>query len=230
MEFKTLHKWVNNIDDAVELQQDLSVKVIFESVMQEPETICAVDTAFDADSNYLFASAVTFSYPDLKEVEAAQSKQKTDFPYIPGLLAFREGPAILDSLSGLKIIPEFILYRGHGIAHPRYFGLASHLGIWTGIPSAGCALENLAGDYVEPPREKGKWKPLFVDGNEVGSVYRSRSNVKPIFISPGHLCDTTDATNIVAVCLTSYRTPEPLRRAHLYAKKQRDRFTGKERG
>lgn len=217
LELKLLHEWPDNAIDAVEIQRKLSVKVINEEMFLKPETVTAVDTAFDGNNNYLFASAVTFNVPGLIEMEFTTAKKKAGFPYIPGLKAFREGPVILTALARLKHTPEIVIYRGHGIAHPRYFGLASHLGVLTDIPSVGCAMKILAGDYNMPPANKGGRKPMFTDGNEVGCVYRSRTNVKPVFISPGHLCNMEDAVNIVAECLTSYRVPEPLRIAHIYA-------------
>lgn len=227
LKIKTLHEWPGNARDAKRIQRKISPKVIIESVTEIPQTVAAVDTAIDSINDHIFASAVIFSFPELIELEHTMAKKKANFPYISGLMTFREGPAILKALLKFKETPDLVIYHGHGIAHPRFFGLASHLGVLTGIPSVGCAMKNLTGDYDMPLTEKGGKKPLFVDGYEVGCVYRSRTNVKPIFISPGHLCDMHDAVNIVTNCLKAYRMPEPLRKAHLYANNYKRLFLEK---
>lgn len=219
MKIRTLHEWPGNAADAVKIQLKLSVKVIIESTIRKPETVTAVDTAFDSNNNQIYASAVTFSFPYLNELEYISAKKKAGFPYVSGLMAFREGPAILKALSKLKQTPEIIIYHGHGLAHPRFFGMASHLGVLTEVPSVGCTVKPLVGIYNEPRVKKGGRTSVYFKDFEVGCVYRSRTDVKPIYISPGHLCNVCDAVNIIAACLTSYRMPEPLRIAHLYANK-----------
>jgi deoxyribonuclease V len=217
LRFKTLHEWPTDEKKALGIQIKFNVKVITERTIQEPTTIAAVDTAFDNKTDYLYASAVIFEFPDLTEIESAQAKLKANFPYVPGQLAFREGPVILKALEKLDQTPDVIIFRGHGIAHPHFFGLASHLGVWTGIPSIGCALEPLAGDFDMPGLKKGSKSAIYYKGFEVGYVYRSRTDVKPVFISPGHMCIPSHAVDVISRCVTSYRIPEPLRRAHLYA-------------
>jgi deoxyribonuclease V len=219
LRIKTLHEWPTDKKRALKIQIRFNVRVITERTVQGPNIIAAVDTVFNKDTDYLYASAVIFDFPDLKELESASAKMKANFPYIPGFLSFREGPVILKALVKLKRTPDLIIYRGHGIAHPRFFGLAAHLGVWTDIPSIGCAMEPLVGDFNMPGMKKGSRADVYYRGFEVGCVYRSRTGVKPIFISPGHMCIPNNAAKIISRCLGSYRTPEPLRRAHLYAKK-----------
>ncbi|PKK83941.1 MAG: endonuclease V [candidate division Zixibacteria bacterium HGW-Zixibacteria-1] len=187
--------------------------------LEKPRLITAVDTAFNSKVNRLYAAAVTLTYPDMKNHERAVAQCEADFQYIPALLAFREGPVILKALSRLQTKPDVIIYPGHGLAHPRGLGLASHLGLITDIPSIGCARRCLVGDYRTPPQEKGGCTSLFVSDVEAGFVYRTKSNVKPMFISPGHKCTIRDALDIIVGCLTEYRMPEPLRLAHLFANK-----------
>jgi deoxyribonuclease V len=225
--FKTLHEWPNNPNDAIEIQKIFRPRLIAESRFEKVEYITAVDTAFNERINILYAAAVTVKYPEMTRVEHAVVSAKAQFPYIPALLSFREGPIILDALRRLARIPDIIIFAGHGIAHPRSFGIASHLGLWVDIPSIGCARKKLIGDYRDPGLEKGAQSPLYVFNSEAGLVYRSKDNVKPIFISPGYKCSLSDARDIVINCLGEYRLPEPLRRAHLLAGKIKQAATNK---
>jgi deoxyribonuclease V len=147
------------------------------------------------------------------------AEMEVAFPYIPALLAFREGPVILRALSRLTIDPDVLIFSGHGIAHPRGFGMASHLGLLADTASIGCARKRLCGDYLMPDPEKGSISSLFVANVEAGYAYRTKEGVKPMFISPGHKCGILDALDIVEKCLTGYRMPEPQRLAHLFASK-----------
>ncbi|SYZ74828.1 Endonuclease V [Candidatus Zixiibacteriota bacterium] len=193
--------------------------------MGRVEYLTAVDTAFDEKSNMLFAAAVTVRFSDLIPVERAFSRRKAEFPYMPALLSFREGPIILEALARLMQIPDVIIFAGHGKAHPRSFGMASHLGMLVNIPSIGCARKKLVGEYRIPELNKGTRSPLYIFNKEAGTVYRSKANVKPIFISPGYKCSLADSFEIVRACITEYRLPEPLRQAHLLAGKMKRRIT-----
>lgn len=222
LEFQPLHEWPKNQNDAIKIQLGYKSDIIIESRFDELNILAAVDTAFDDKSNRLYAAAVALSYAGLEEKEKAVAEMEAEFPYVPSLLAFREGPIILKALSRLSIKPDLIIYAGHGLAHPRSFGLASHMGLITGIPSIGCARKCLIGDYRMPGEKKGSCTSLFVSDIEVGFVYRTKDNVKPMFISPGHKCSIRDSVDIVVNCLTTFRMPEPLRMAHLVAGKYKN--------
>ncbi len=228
MEIKILHEWPKNPNEAVQIQQILRDKIIIESRFSKFEYITAVDTDFNDKINRIYAAAVTIKYPEMTEVERVAAEMDAIFPYIPALLSFREGPVILKALSRLSVLPDVIIFPGHGIAHPRSFGMASHLGLIVDLPSIGCARKKLSGEFRMPPDEKGGCSSLFVANMEVGFVYRTKDNVKPMFISPGHKCGIRDSLEIVKKCLTDYRMPEPLRLAHLYANKYRQSAIKKE--
>lgn len=222
LEFQPLHEWPKNQNDAIKIQLKYKSEIIFESRFDEVNILAAVDTAFDDRSNRLYAAAIALSYPGLEEQDKAVAETEAEFPYVPSLLAFREGPVILKALSRLSIKPDLVIYAAHGLAHPRSFGLASHLGLLTGIPSIGCARKCLVGDYRMPGKKKGSCTSLFVSDVEVGFVYRTKDNVKPMFISPGHKCSIRDSVDIMVNCLRTFRMPEPLRLAHLIAGKYKN--------
>lgn len=230
MEFKPFHEWPTNPNDAIKIQHELRSKVVVESSFENVELITALDTAYNNEYNRLYAAAVTMSYSELSCIERSVAEMEAHFPYVPALMAFREGPVILKALSRLQTKPDIIVYPGHGIAHPRSLGMASHLGLITGIPSIGCARKKLIGDYRMPSREKGSCASLFLSNVEVGLVYRSKDNVRPVFVTPGHMCSIRDAIDIVIHCLTEYRMPEPLRLAHLYANKYKQGAAAKRLG
>jgi len=219
LEFQLWHEWPNSPNDAVKLQYELKSRIDVSIPLKRPEFITAVDTAYSSKANRLFAAAVTLKYPTMENCERAVAECEVKFPYIPALLAFREGPVILKALSRLKTIPDLVIFPGHGLAHPRGCGMASHLGLLTDIPSIGCARKCLVGDYRTPLPEKGSCSSLFVSDIEVGLVCRTKTKVKPMFISPGHKCTIRDAFETTVACLTEYRMPEPLRLAHLFANK-----------
>nr|MBN2276653.1 endonuclease V [candidate division Zixibacteria bacterium] len=219
MKFQPLHEWPSTPGEAVKIQQQFKSSIILENVLDKIETIAAVDTAYNVVNNRLYAAVVTLKYPDLNDVERAVAEMEAQFPYIPALLAFREGPVILKAISRLKRKPDVIIYAGHGIAHPRSFGMASHIGLFTDIPSIGCARKVLVGEHRMPGRVKGSCSPLSFQDSTVGFVYRTKGEVKPMIISPGHKCDLKNALEIVVNCLSDFRMPEPLRQAHLFASK-----------
>lgn len=181
-----------------------------------PEYVAGVDAAFHGDT--IVAVTCLYTYPELSPVAETFAVQKVAFPYIPGFLSFREGPALIASVRKLKVIPDVILYDGQGIAHPERFGLASHAGVLLDIPAIGCAKSRLIGTYQEPGVRKGQWSALYHDGNVVGAVLRTRERTRPVFISPGHRIDIKDSVTIVLGCTRKYRIPEPLRRADLLSR------------
>jgi deoxyribonuclease V len=221
LDIKHLHEWPNNPEDAVKIQEQLKSKIELVSKFGTIKSIAAIDTAYSVKINRIYATAVSMTYPGLEDIERVVAEKESEFPYIPSLLSFREGPTLLKTLTRLKNCPDMIIFAGHGIAHPRLLGLASHMGLILGIPSIGCARRCLTGEYRDPPAEKGGCSSLFVSNIECGFVYRTKANVKPMFISPGHMCSIRDALDIVVKCLREYRMPHPLRMAHLYANKYR---------
>jgi deoxyribonuclease V len=165
-------------------------------------------------SRRFWAAVVVLRLPDLEVVDEAYARREADFPYIPGLLSFREAPVVLDAVRGLKMTPDLMLCDGQGLAHPRFFGLACHLGLWLGIPTIGCAKTRLVGNYDEPGAKKGDATNLVYGGRVVGSALRTRPRSKPLFISPGHLIDLPGARLWALRCCLKSRLPEPIRLAH----------------
>jgi len=202
---------------AFDIQRELSGKVIRESEIGEPETVAGADLSVMKSMNKLVCGIILFSYPDLAEIERVYTVSDERFPYIPGLLAFREGPAIIEAYGKLRRKPDLLIIDGQGIAHPRGFGIACHVGVLLGIPTLGIAKKKLYGTYVEPAEKKGSWSPLLSkEGDAIGSVLRTRDNTKPVFVSPGHKLDTESARKIALECARGYRIPEPTRRADIY--------------
>lgn len=175
--------------------------------------IAGVDTGFTDAGQTARAAVAVFRYPELELIESTIALDPVRFPYIPGLLSFREIPVLLKALSQIQHQPDLLLCDGQGIAHPRRLGIATHLGLLTDIPSIGVGKSRLTGRYQEPAQEKGAFSPLL-DGNErIGTVLRSRTGVRPLFLSPGHLVNHDDTIDWVQRCLTGFRLPEPIRTA-----------------
>jgi deoxyribonuclease V len=222
MESKPLtnaHLWDLKPKEAIAQQKLLSRQVVQKSTlrMTDLKTVAGVDTHYEGGRAR--AAAVTIQLTDLKTVDSATAVRKVSFPYIPGLLAFREGPTILAAVSNLILKPDLLMFDGQGIAHPRRCGLASHIGLLLELPAIGCAKTPLWGCYEEPGGEKGS-STLIKDGDEIiGAVVRTRSNVKPLFVSIGHRIDLRDCVRIVLQCCRRYRIPETLRRADKLARK-----------
>ena len=209
--------WPKTIDYAREMQERDKKLVLIEPLHKEPEYVAGVDAAFSEDRVY--AAACLYCYPQLTLLEQAATDKHLVFPYVPGYLLFREGPAIIAALKKLKRKPDVILIDGQGIAHPRGIGSASHLGVLLDIPTIGCAKTKLLGKYRDPGERKGNWTELQFDGRIVGAVLRTRDRVRPLFLSPGHRIDLHDAIRIVLGCIGRYRIPEPLRGADMLSKK-----------
>jgi deoxyribonuclease V len=203
--------WPADTAAARKLQYELSQRVRIHPLRKSPSYIAGVDAAFDGES--VIAVASLFDYPSLFHVDDAVSRGEAAFPYVPGFLSFREGHAIISAVRKLKQLPGVIIVDGQGIAHPLGIGIASHIGVLLNIPTVGCAKSRLVGEYAEPGLEKGQWSPLMYKEERVGAVLRTRNNVKPVFVSPGHLIDLSSSIDIVLQSLTLYRLPEPIRRA-----------------
>ena len=203
--------WPGDIPTARRLQKELGKKVRIHPLQKSPSYIAGVDAAFDGE--LVIAVASLFAYPSLLHMVDAVSRENVRFPYIPGFLSFREGHAFISAIRTLKPVPDVIIVDGHGIAHPLRCGIASHIGVLLDIPTIGCAKSWLVGEYSEPGREKGQWSPLVYKKERVGAVLRTRDNVNPVFVSPGHRIDLHSSVAIVLQSLTRYRLPEPMRRA-----------------
>lgn len=211
--------------EAIEIQKKLAQKVIKEIQFEKINSIAGVDISneiFKPDKRKLYAAVVVLSFPELEIIEKASHSQITDFPYIPGLLAFRESPFIIKAIEKLKNKPDVIIVDGHGIAHPRKLGIASHIGVLTGCPTIGCAKSILVGaanEILFP--QKGNYVPLVWHGEIIGNILRTKDNVAPVYVSIGHKINLEKATEIVLACAKKYRMPEPTRFAHQYANQLR---------
>jgi deoxyribonuclease V len=164
---------------------------------------------------------VVLDATELRTVEMATSEREVTFPYVPGLLTFREAPVLVPAFEQLQVDPDVVLVDGHGLAHPRGFGLASHLGLLLDKPTIGCAKKPLVGDFPPVGEERGEWQPVQYGGRRVGAVVRTKRNVKPVFVSIGYRIDLEGAVDVVLRTSRGYRLPEPLRQAHLLVSKTR---------
>jgi deoxyribonuclease V len=212
MEIHKPHHWPSSIKEAEAIQESLGNQVI--TTDQLPETIqyvAGVDMGFLEDGKISRAAVAVLSFPDLQIVETSIAYQPTTFPYIPGFLSFREIPPVLDALEKLKTIPDIILCDGQGIAHPRRLGIASHLGLLIDLPTIGVAKSLFIGKYEELPPTKGSWKPLIHKQETIGAVLRTRTGVKPVYVSSGHRISLPTAIEYVLRCTPKYRLPETTR-------------------
>ncbi len=210
-----LHPWDVTPEEAVALQEKLRGLVRVEADLGPVRRVAGVDVSFRKERAR--AAVVLLSFPDLEVVEQALAEVPVPMPYIPGLLSFREGPAVLAAFERLTLWPDLVLFDGQGIAHPRRLGLASHMGLFLDLPSVGCAKSRLCGHYQEPGPDKGDWSPLHDSGEVIGAVLRTRPGTRPLFVSPGHRVDLETAVHYVLACTTRYRLPETTRQAHRLA-------------
>jgi len=202
------------IAQAVALQKELAGRVKLTSLKHKPKIIAGLDCSFGRDKKSIIAAAVVLELPDLRVLETAHAVLDMTFPYVPGLLSFREAPACLEAMRKLQTAPDVVLVDGQGVAHPRRLGLASHLGLFLDIPTIGCAKSRLIGEFEDLPLQKGASVPLLDKGENIGFVVRSRTRVKPLFVSAGHKITHSKAVEVVLSCCARYRLPEPARLAH----------------
>ena len=217
MKIKNLHSWDVTYGEAINIQQTLRERLILDdkNMPDEIRTIAGADISYSRGSNLFFAAVVLLEFPSLEVIEETSFTERINFPYIPGLLTFREGPSLLKAFEKLCIVPDVAVFDGQGIAHPRGLGLASHMGLFLDIPTIGCAKTRLAGKYDEPGNEVGDYSYLMLDGRIVGAVLRTKKNVKPVLISQGHKIGLQRAIDIILSSCTGYKLPEPVRKAHL---------------
>ena len=203
------HSWNLDPPAASALQRELAAHVIREIAFGPITIVAGVDASYrDGGAR---AAIAALSFPGMDILEYVTVERPVDYPYVPGLFSFREAPAVLDALEKLPLTPDLLLFDGHGIAHPRRFGIASHVGLLVDTPSIGCAKQRLVGRYDEPARERSSFAYLHDDGEIIGAAVRTRTGVKPIFVSIGHRVDLAAAIDIVLVCGRGYRLPEPIR-------------------
>ena len=224
-----LHNWNLSYSQARDLQEQLACKVRHTAVKKMPKTVAGIDCAFSKNGERIFAAVVVLRLPDLGIIETTSASRKVTFPYIPGLLSFREAPVCIAAVEKLRKQPDVFIIDGQGIAHPRRLGLAAHLGLFFDTPTIGCAKSRLIGQFEEPPPQRGSYSLLkdeqitglktsderrTTNDEVIGAVLRTRTNVKPVFVSVGHKCRLKDAIKITLACTTKYRLPEPTRLAH----------------
>jgi deoxyribonuclease V len=207
--------------EAVAWQEARRGEVCLEPLPRPPVLVGGADAAYDRAEKRVFGAVAVVTYPDLSLVEEAALDGPCPFPYIPGMLSFREAPIILEIWKKLTQCPEVLLVDGQGIAHPRGLGLAAHLGLLLDIPTIGVAKSRLVGEGEEPGREAGAATPLCWQGQPVGWILRTRTAINPLYVSPGHRVSLKDCREITLGCVKGYRIPEPLRRADRLSRQRR---------
>ena len=217
MKIEQKHEWVLTAEAAIEIQQTLRTEVITRDRFGVVNYVAGVDVGFEAEGTITRAAVAVLSYPELQLCDQAIARRPTTFPYIPGFLSFREVPAVLDALEKVKIVPDLLLCDGQGIAHPRRFGIACHLGVLTHLPAIGVAKSRLIGKHAEVSEKRGTWEPLYDRGEAIGAVLKTRPNTNPLYISLGHRISLETAIAYVMGCTTKYRLPETTRFAHKLA-------------
>ena len=210
-----LHPWNITPKEAINLQKQLACRVVVKPLPERINLVAGADVGYSSRYQAAVAALATFTYPGLQFRELVQFSGEIAYPYRPGLLSFRELPLLLKAFQLLQGQPDVILCDGQGIAHPRRLGLASHLGLWLNLPTVGCAKTRLVGDHGKVGPKKGQYRSLMHRHERVGVVLRTRTKVKPLYVSPGHLADFESSRRLVMRCCSKYRLPEPIRQAHL---------------
>jgi deoxyribonuclease V len=209
-----LHEWRVSPAQAMKIQVELAARVSRVGTITSPRLIAGVDISVDRWAKTGTGAVVVLSYPGLELVETKVVTDRIEFPYIPGLLSFRESPLIIKACEGLTVTPDLVFVDGQGYAHPRRMGIASHLGLLLNIPAIGCAKSRLIGSYQEPGDAAGNFTDLLDKGEVIGAALRTRDSVSPLFISIGHKISLPSAIDWVMACCRGYRIPEPTRLAH----------------
>lgn len=219
MEIRRLHHWRLTPASAVHLQTLLAQQVIIRPIKRPIRLIAGIDCAYSHDQRLIYAAVIVLDAQTLGPIDQAIAIKPLSFPYIPGLLSFRECPAILKACSRLRSCPDLIFVDGQGMAHPRRLGVASHIGLFLARPTIGCAKSRLSGQYTEPGRSRGSHSELVdpTTSQVIGAAVRTRTGVRPVFVSPGHLCDLELAIYWTIRSARSCRIPEPIRLAHQLA-------------
>lgn len=216
MNIQPLHSWDLTPKEAVALQRQLADQVRQEPLLNHYDLVAGADVSFSRFSNTLYAGVVIFRLSDGMVIEKQGTVREEKFPYIPGLLSFRETPALLDVFAMIQSEPDVVMLDAHGFSHPRRFGLACHVGLWLDRPCLGCAKSRLVGEFKEPGKKAGARSPLLDKDEVIGTMLRTKTGIKPVFISVGHKINLDDAAKVALACSRGYRIPEPTRQAHLY--------------
>lgn len=211
---KSLHDWNLTPTEAVALQRELASRVDFSTPLDldTVKIVAGVDVSVRDDVST--AAMVALSFPDMRVLDSVTAKRPTTFPYISGLLSFREIPVLLEAHAKLSVTPDVYMVDGMGRIHPRRIGIASHLGLWLDAPTVGVGKTHFLGKYDDPPNERGGYAALTDRGELLGVVLRTKPNVKPVYVSPGHRIDLDSAIRLVMACTSKYRLPDPIRAAH----------------
>ncbi|MGC1107321.1 MAG: deoxyribonuclease V [Candidatus Acidiferrales bacterium] len=229
MKYQRLHSWRVTPREAVRIQLRLRSKVELADRLPTVRRVAGADLAFDLDRNRAIAGVVIYAFPEMEEIERVWSESRITFPYVPGLLSFREAPALLKVFARVKNAPDLIFCDGHGYAHPRRFGIASHLGLLLGTPTIGCAKSLLIGTHRPLPLYAGAWKPLRDDDEVIGAALRTRKGVNPIYVTQGHRVSLPTALKFVLAVVDAYRIPRPTRDAdHFVAAVKQRRYAARQ--
>ena len=220
MKYLNLHSWEVSPQEAIKIQKGLKSYISLKKSFSKIDKIAGADVSYY--KNKMIAGVIIFEFPNLKTIERQSFISPVNFPYIPGLLTFREGPSLLSAFKKVKNEPDIILFDGQGIAHPRRMGIATHLGLFLDKPTIGCAKSRLSGEYTSIGDEKGDYVLLKEDKEILGVVLRTRKRVKPIFVSPGHKIDLPNSIEITLKCTGKYRVPIPVRDAHIFVNQIRN--------
>ncbi|HIC92413.1 MAG TPA: deoxyribonuclease V [Syntrophaceae bacterium] len=221
MKIRQLHRWDLGYREALKVQETLKERLIFTRLRRKVGLVAGADVSYAKNNNRLYGAVVIIALPSLSLVEYKIAQDKVRFPYIPGLLSFREAPILLKAFKKINVIPDVVLFDGQGTAHPRGLGLASHMGLFLDIPAIGCAKTLLIGESGPVGKEVGSFAYLKNKDEVIGAVLRTKSGIKPVIISPGHRITLDESINIVLQCVRGYRLPEPIRQAHLLVNKFR---------
>lgn len=212
-----MHPWDVSPKEAIAIQKSLQSHVNLTDDFGEIKTVAGVDVGFEQNNTITRAAIAVLDFQTLEVIETAIAHRPTSFPYVPGLLSFREVPCVLEAMLKLNKEPDLLLCDGQGIAHPRRFGIAAHLGLLLDLPAIGVGKSRLTGTHAEPAPAKGSSVPLMDKGEPIGTVLRTRTNIKPLYISPGHRVSIETAPKLVMQCVTKYKLPETTRWAHKLA-------------
>lgn len=217
MKLERRHSWDLTPKEAVALQRELRDDVVIDRPLDlsKVRTVAGVDVSIK--NKQAQAAVVVLTFPDFEPVETALAQRPASFPYVPGLLSFREGPVLVEAFGKLKSSPDVFLFDGSGYLHPRRIGLASHMGLWLGRPTVANAKTKLCGEHGRVPVRRGGWAPVTHKDETIGAALRTRRGCMPVFVSSGHMCDLDSAIALVMACATKYRLPEPVRHAHAAA-------------
>ena len=216
MDYKDLHPWDVTPKAAVGIQNNLKNRIQLKDSFGKIRVIAGADVAFDKSENQGYGGVIAYRFPELVEIERQGVIRPITFPYVPGLLAFREAPILLEAFASLETEPDMILFDGQGIAHFRRMGIATHMGIVLNKPTIGCAKSRLIGGYADPGEDVGSTSPLIDGEDTVGAVLRTRKKVRPIFVSPGTKISLETCIKVVLKCVDGYRIPKPTREADRY--------------